>query len=264
MRPFPRLALASSLMALAFVLSACGQNNITGLATSTPTSTATPAPTRSATLTRPATATVTAPASATSTSVPVPTHTATATLTSPPTQTATATLSPTPAAAMLMFNADVTTALNPFPSDRLLGSNGHVHIPSSYLLINAPRIPELARAFAFADLAASQLNELTGFGTFAPMRIRFDRPITVDPGFNPRGIFLLEYNDLAGKPAVVTASAYDPDNSIEVQPVIPLKPKTAYALIVTTDVTDANGKHIAPSPDFKRLLAGTDLSPELT
>ena len=122
---------------------------------------------------------------------------------------------------MVMFNADATNPLNPFPSDRLLGSDGRVHIPATYLQINAPRIPELQAAFNYADLAASQLSELTGFGTFAALRIRFDRPMTVDPGFNPRGIFLLDYNDLTAKPAIVTANAYDPDNSIEIQPIVP-------------------------------------------
>ncbi|HVM95977.1 MAG TPA: Ig-like domain-containing protein, partial [Candidatus Acidoferrales bacterium] len=262
MRAFPRFA-PLTVVALAIVLSGCGQNNLTPLVGPTATSTPTATVPHTATSTIPPAPTATAAPSFTSTRVPIPTLTATQTVTSPPTQSATATVSPTPAAAMLMFNADATNPQNPFPSDRLIGSDGHVHLPATYLQINAPRTPEFQLAFAYADLAASQLSELTGFGTFAPLRIRFDRPMTVDMGSNPRGVYVLEYNDLAGKPAVVTATAYDPDNSIEIQPVVPFKPKTTYALILTTDITDGNGNHIMPSPDFTKLLAGTDLSPDL-
>ena len=48
------------------------------------------------------------------------------------------------------------------------------------------------------------------------------------------------------------------------QPILPLKPKTTYALVVTTELTDVDGHHVKPSPDFAQLLAGTDLSPEQT
>ena len=43
---------------------------------------------------------------------------------------------------------------------------------------------------------------------------------------------------------------------------MPLKPKTTYAVVVTTDLTDVDGKPVKPSPDFAQLLAGTNLSPE--
>jgi hypothetical protein len=272
-RPSRLLSVALA-AALATVLSACGDNNITGLATASPTATAnhTFTPTQFSggdlpTLTPtafvpPASATATAirpTASATATAIPP-----TATRSSVPTATATATLVPTAAAAMALFNADPMNPLNPFPSDRLRQADGHVHVPAEYLQIDAPNTPEFQVAYAYSALAADQLTELTGFGTFAPLRIRFDRTMVVDSGINPRGILLLEYDDLTSRPPLITATAYDPDKSIEVQPVVPLKSKTTYAVVVTTQITDANGNHAAPSPDFGKLLAGTDLSPALT
>src|SRR6185437_1383609 len=57
---------------------------------------------------------------------------------------------------------------------------------------------------------------------------------------------------------------YGADSSIEVQPVVPFKPKTTYAVVVTTELTDVDGVHVKPSPDFAQLLAGTNLSDDQT
>src|SRR5262249_3023902 len=111
---------------------------------------------------------------------------------------------------------------------------------------------------------ASQLSALDGFGTFTPLRIRFSKPMVVDGGENPHGVLVLEYADLDARPVRVTATAYGPDSSIEVQPVVPFKPKTTYAVVITTELTDVAGEHVKASPDFAQLLAGTNLSPELT
>ena len=74
-------------------------------------------------------------------------------------------------------------------------------------------------ARALSTSVASQLTALDGFGTFTPIRIRFSRPMVVDAGENPQGILLLEYDDLNARPALISATAYAPDPSIEVQPI---------------------------------------------
>jgi len=86
--------------------------------------------------------------------------------------------------------------------------------------------------------------------------------MVVDAGENPHGILVLEYDDLDARPVLISATAYEPDSSIEVQPILPLKPKTRYAVIVTTELTDGDGHHVKASPDFAQLLAGVDLTPD--
>jgi hypothetical protein len=213
----------------------CGTNNITNTPTVTPTATPTSTPT----------------------TTPTPTLTATPTLT--PTATLTATAQP----AMALFSVDPSDAANPFPSDRLLDATGHVQVPANYLDPGLPPTANFNTARLYIEDVRSQLSQLTGFATFAPIRVRFDRPVVVDAGDNPRGLLLLEYDDLTAAPVVITASAYGPEMSIEVQPRLPLKPKATYALVVSTALTDVTGNRVRPSPAFTQVLAGRDLSGDL-
>src|SRR5262249_15618504 len=133
----------------------------------------------------------------------------------------------------------------------------------SYLDFGVPADRQFDGVRTYVAEVVGQLHTLTGFATFAPLRILFDHPVTVDGGENPRGILLLEYDDLAAAPPPITAAAHAPETSIEVQPLLPLNPKTTYALVVTTQLTDSAGNHIRPSPTFAALLAGDGLSPDL-
>lgn len=214
--------------ALLILLSACGTNNITD-------SFAAP--------------------SATATSLP--SGTPTATQTGVPTPTATTT------SATVLFSADPMDAANPFPTDRLLDTSGHAVVPPSYLDPGFPPTRDYGQARAYVQNVIGQLRALTGFPTFAPILIHLDQPGVVDSGRNPRGILLLEYGDLAAPPPAITASFYGPDNAIEVQPAVPLKPKTTYALVVTTALIDTAGRAVRPSADFAAVLAGQGLSPAL-
>ena len=58
-------------------------------------------------------------------------------------------------------------------------------------------------------------------------------------------------------------SFYPPDNSIEVQPLLPLKPRTTYAVVVTTALQDIHGHPMQPSADFTALIGDppADLQP---
>ena len=232
---------------LALLLAACGSNNITdSFAAATATATA------------PATATALVIRTATATATSLPSAIPTATLTSVPTPTATT------ESATVLFSADQMAAANPFPSDRLLDLSGHPVVPPSYLDPGLPPTPDYDIAHAYVQNLIGQLHALTGFPTFAPILIRLDQSVVVDSGRNPRGILLLEYNDLAAPPPAITASVYGPDNAIEVQPVVPLKPKTTYAVVATTLLTDTTGRAVHPSADFAAVLSGQGLSPALT
>ena len=245
---------------LTVLLSACGTNNIADSGSFT-----TPAvPMQTATATQASIATATAiPATATTTSAPPPTITLTSVPSASPTATQTSVATPTATAqaAMVLFSADPMNAANPFPSDRLLDADGHPVMPPSYLDPGLPPTPDYNPARAYVQNVIGQLHDLSGFPTFAPLLIRFDQPVAVDSGHNPPGLLLLEYNDLSAAPPAITASFYDPDTTIEVQPVLPLKSKTAYALVVTTLLTDTSGRPVRPSPDFAAVLSGQGLNP---
>ena len=259
-------------------LAGCGDNDITdepagvpsataAVATATATAVSTATGVSSPTATAEPSHTIGTAPTATATSIP----SATATDGIPPTPTATATITATPPATatlvpadpIALFNFDVGDPNNPFPSDRLLDDTGHVALPVAYLTDGVPEGRKFDAARSYGVRTAQQLRALDGFGTFTPIRIRFNRPMVVPPGLNPSAILLLEYDELAARPVPFSATAYQPDLSIEVQPILPLKPKTTYAVVVTTDIVDIDGKRVQPSPDFARLLAGSDLTPAL-
>ena len=179
---------------------------------------------------------------------------ATATATATPTWTSI----PTPVEAVAQFSFDPNNPMNPYPSDRLLDENGLTDLPPQYLFIDVPRTPELEAAFQYAEMQAAQLK-LRGWSTFAPIRVRFDRPMAPDAGAFPRGFLLLEYDNLRAAPHPITARPYDPDNAIEVYPIVPLKPRTKYVLVVTRAVVDVYGNPARPSEDFLNLLYGSGL-----
>lgn len=183
---------------------------------------------------------------------------ATPTLVSTPTPTATT----MPQPARLLYALDLQDPRNPFPSDRLVGPDGRLNVPSGYLRIRLPDTPQFATARSYAEEVARQLRMLDGFSTFAPIRIPFDRPVVVDEGIFPRGIWVLKYDDLSGPPVPITAQYYPPDEVLEVAPVVPLEPRTTYAVIVTDSVTDVDGFRVRPSEAFRRLLAGENLDPD--
>src|SRR6185295_10669867 len=102
-----------------------------------------------------------------------------------------------------------------FPSDRLRDATGHVALPPAYLTWSIPPGNRFNAARNLSTKTAQQVAALDGFGTFTPLRLRFSRPMVIDPGEYPLGIWVLEYNDLEARPALVSATAYEPDMSIE-------------------------------------------------
>lgn len=258
-----RLRLIAVAGALLGLIAGCGNNEIAASSSPTPTervptftatATATYTPTpvwdHTATLPRTHTPTLTATATATASITATPTPTPTT-----PLPTATPTLGP----AIALFSLDARNPENPFPSDRLRDQTGRVRVPASYLRVALPDLPELSAVRAFGEAVAQQLEALSGFSTFAPLRVRFDRPVVADAGSFPRGIWLLEADDLEQPPAWITASYYDPDRAVEIYPVVPLKPRTRYALVVTDDLVDSAGYLVRASEDFVRLRDGTGL-----
>ena len=134
-----------TLLSLACVLLACGDDDDTP-PRPTPTTVV-------ATATAPATATVPATAASTRTATPVP---ATATRTVIPTDSPTVTTTPTASVgAVALFSADPDNPANPFPSDRLLDETGHVALRSERL---ASIVPADARYDATRAYLASSCS----------------------------------------------------------------------------------------------------------
>ena len=241
-------------IALVMGLTACG-NNDNAPATPTPTSTATATATHTLTPTATATATFTVTATAT------------------PSPTSTPTVTPVPTGAVALFSTDPLDPGNPFPSDRLLDESGHVHVTGALVGADLPAGPPFDTARSLSDVVAQQLAALTGFSTYAPIRVKFDVPVMVPDPAQHDGILLLQYDDLSVAPEVL-ATAVTPDisgdNAIEIQPVKPLQPKTRYVYVVTRAVQAADGNPVRPTADLvTELHSGSDawrtaLDPVLT
>lgn len=111
------------------------------------------------------------------------------------------------------------------------------------------------------------INAIDGFSCFAEGMVAFSSPI--DKSTLPTwqksislgsSVFLLNLDSLPSKPELVPILIQeDPlavlPNSFYLQPVKPLKPKTTYAYVFTTDVCGINGECIRRDPDFEQFYA---------
>jgi len=171
------------------------------------------------------------------------------------------TVTPTPETPTVLYRNDPQAVGNPFPSDRLLDAYGHVQMPVSLLDPGLPATAAYQQTREYLNDLADQLHAFTAFGTYAPIRIPVGAPVTIAPSDNPPGIMLLNFNDLGAAPPPIRVTFYQPDSSIEVQPLRPLQPRTTYAIVVTTALQDTHGNAMQPSADFTALLE--DTAPEL-
>jgi len=163
---------------------------------------------------------------------------------------------PTPESPTVFYDNDPQAADNPFPSDRLLDATGHVSLPASVVDPGVPSTAAYGATHAFIDSLAAQFHTFTGFGTYARIRIPVGTAVAIDQSDNPSGIMLLTLGDLDGPPPAIRATFDSSDNSVEVQPVLPLQPHTTYAVVVTNALHDTHGDPMQPSADFTVLLTG--------
>ncbi len=215
-----------------------------------------------------AVATATLRPSATATPSATITNTATVTLspscvctpTASPTRsfTATPTVTPIPTGPIALFSNDALDPANPFPSDRLLDDTGHVHVTGALIGADLPADSTFDTARDLSNTVADQLTALTGFSTFAPIRVKVDRVVIV-PELAQGDVVVLQLDDLQEAPVTVAAVTPDisGDYAIEIQPVLPLKPKTRYVYAVTRSAAhDADGHALIQSADLSARLHG--------
>jgi hypothetical protein len=210
-------------------------------------------PTPSPTATARHTTTSTTTASFTATATLIPTRTATASAT--PTLTATLPQS----GAVALFRADPSDPANPFPSDRLLDESGHVSVSGALIGADLPPTPDFDMARGLSEIVARQLTALTGFSTFAPIRVKLDKPIAVADPMTHEGILVFEFDDpSADHPVRVRTVTPDVagDTAVEIYPVIPFREETRYVYVLTRALRDLEQNSLRPSADLTAALTG--------
>lgn len=135
----------------------------------------------------------------------------------------------------------------------------------------------LADSAAAFDRVFQGASTLDGFGTTAGLYVQFSDaidpaslPASGEGSAGPDASVVLV--DLDADPIVFVEVqwqlvAEDPGNTrttLVLEPLVPLRPTTHYALAVTHAVTDASGGCILPSPTMAALLAGETAEPELS
>lgn len=233
--------LAAAVVALC--VTACDSDSFPPAATPTPvaSATATPTPTASPTTT----ATVTSTATATTTS------------TASPSATPSPSASATPAGVRALFRLDPLDPANPFPSDRQRDENGKVRISTTAIAGFLPEDSRYNGTRAYLRRAANDLENLDGFSTFGAIRVPLDGPAQIDADTDPSGVFLLALDPPHERVSVrvrATTPEITGDYALEITPLVPLRPRTAYAFAVTRAVRGSDGRPLQPSTEFRSAL----------
>ncbi len=171
---------------------------------------------------------------------------------------------PTGSGVSTLFSGDPLDPSNPFPSDRLLDGTGHVRVPPEIIEKVLPDEPRFATARNYFRAAATELQSLTGFSIFAPIRVVVDGAVNIDRSIDPRGVFLLRQDD-PSQQVPVRVEGVTPevsgDYAIEIGPMVPLAPKRRYVYAVTNDVRDAEGNPLRAPTLLTSLLCNPSQVP---
>ena len=108
----------------------------------------------------------------------------------------------------------------------------------------------------FTDLA-----QLDGWGTTADLFVRFSGPLGALPSgdkasINQDALILARLDDGGPVRIPFEATTTDDGTTILVSPMIPLRPKSAHALLVTRKLNDTKGGCVGPSKAAQMLLEG--------
>ena len=107
-----------------------------------------------------------------------------------------------------------------------------------------------------------ELSGLDGWGTSAASFLRFDGPVGPPPtgeheSVTSGALALLELGDDAPRRIPYEAQLIDDDQTVVVLPMIPLRPKTRHALVMTTQYQATDGGCADPGDALRGLLEGT-------
>jgi hypothetical protein len=151
------------------------------------------------------------------------------------------------------------TVLATFPDDWLTRPDPST--PTGLAVDVSPeRAPWIAALPVIGQDVMAAIGTLDGFGTTAGVVLRFTGPLgavptgEVDSVTSP-ALQLLELSGATARRVPFEAELTDDDGLI-LWPMVPLRPKTRHAVVMTTALTDAAGACIAPSPALRELVQG--------
>ena len=128
--------------------------------------------------------------------------------------------------------------------------------------------PWLAEVPGLIGDTLHEMDVLTGFGCNTPVLLRFSAPVGEVPSgaeasMAADALMLLDLGDDEAVRVPYTTMLIDEDKDIRVEPLRPLRPKTLHALVATTQLADAAGGCMSPSPTMRDLLTGGTDDPRL-
>ncbi|MEZ4265304.1 MAG: hypothetical protein R3F39_02910 [Myxococcota bacterium] len=151
------------------------------------------------------------------------------------------------------------TVLATFPDDWLTRPDAAA--PTGLAIdISPERAPWLADLPVIGQDVMAAIATLDGFGTTAGVVLRFTGPLGEVPSgevasVSSDALQLLELQGASARRVPFEAELTDDDGLI-LWPMVPLRPATRHAVVMTTAIRDAAGACIAPSPTLRELLQG--------
>jgi hypothetical protein len=126
--------------------------------------------------------------------------------------------------------------------------------------VSAERAPWLAELPTIGQDVMGAIATLDGFGTTAGVVLRFTGALGAVPSGESAsvasaGLQLLELTGTSARRVPFEAELTDDDGLI-LWPMVPLRPATRHAVVMTTAIRDAAGGCISPSPTLRELLQG--------
>lgn len=149
--------------------------------------------------------------------------------------------------------------LTSFPDDYWTVADGET-LTGRRVRIDAESAPWLAEIPAnFAEIF-TDMSTLDGFGTSAPVFLEFEGALPDLPEMHD-AVRLLDLGDDVPVEVPYEPVVLDDGQTLALWPALPMRGRTPHAVVVTTDLRDADGGCIAPSPALRSLLTGTAEGP---
>ncbi|MCB9787957.1 MAG: hypothetical protein H6744_14830 [Deltaproteobacteria bacterium] len=154
--------------------------------------------------------------------------------------------------------------LTTFPDDWLTRPDASTRTGVAVEL-SAERAPWRAGLPIIGQDVMDAIATLDGFGTTAGIALRFTGPLGPVPSGEEASVAsdalqLLELTASGGQRVPFEVERTDDDGLI-LWPMIPLRPATRFAVVMSRALTDADGACVAPSAALRTLVQGQDLAP---
>lgn len=161
----------------------------------------------------------------------------------------------------------VETELNSFPDDYYAEPDATT-LTGVRVRVDQAVAPWLAGIPAHLAAAYMDLSALDGWGTTAGIVLRFSAPIGDDlpsgaTSTTNQRLRLVELSGTTAARVPFEVQTLDDGKTLVLWPLVPLKPKTRHAVVMTTQWLAADGACVAPSEALKAVLRGDTSDPRL-